>query len=151
MTLHRPRPRRPDSARGTTPDETPVARAPVIQALTAGGGRQGDALTVTISGSGLGGTTGVEFGDGISVTDLTVVSDDEISARISIDGGAAAGDRDVTVTTPGGRYTMIGGFVVDEAGAGMQLWVYLVAVAGGVVGLGLLASLAVWLRRRLAR
>ena len=116
-----------------------------------GSGRQGDVLTVTITGSGLSGATGLDFGDGIEITQLTVVSDSEISAEISIEPDAAAGKRDVTVTTPGGTGTVLGGFTVSKAGTGVHLWIFVAGVAGGLAGLGLLASLGVGLRRRRAK
>lgn len=125
--------------------------APVIQGLVASSGRQGDSLAVTISGANLAGATAVGFGPGVVVTEFNVGSGGEITARITIGRGAEVGQRDVTVTTPGGTGTASGLFEVTAAGATVHLWVYLVAVAGGLAGLGLLASLIVWWRRRLAR
>ena len=55
------------------------------------------------------------------------------------------------MTTPSGTGTSPGGFTVNDTGSRVHLWVYLVAVAGGLVGLGVLASLGVWLKRRLAK
>ncbi len=126
-------------------------REPAIAALAADSGRPGDRLTVSITGLNLEGATGVDFGAGISVSGFTVVGDGEITARIAIDEGAGPGARDVTVTTPRGTATARGAFRVDGAGAGVHLWVYLVAGLGGLVGLGILTSLAIWIVRRRPR
>ena len=128
-----------------------VSGAPTIASLTANHGRPGDDLTVTVSGSRLTGTTAVSFGAGIVVNNFRVVSDTEITAKVSIGTGAAAGKRDVTVTTPQGTATSRGGFTVSDSSARVHLWVYPVAVAGGLIGLGLVAALAVWLLRRPAK
>ncbi len=128
-----------------------VVGAPTIASLTANHGRPGDDLTVTVSGSSLTGTTAVSFGAGIVVNNFRVVSDTEITAKITIGTEAAAGQRDVTVTTPQGTATSRGGFTVSDASARVHLWVYPVAVAGGLIGLGLVAALAVWLLRRPAK
>ncbi|PPD57305.1 tandem-95 repeat protein [Dehalogenimonas etheniformans] len=68
---------------------------------------------VTITGTGFNGATKVSFGAGITVTELTVVSDTEISVKITISSKTKAGTRDVTVTTSGGSGTLKGGFTVS--------------------------------------
>lgn len=128
-----------------------AAGPPVIAGIVAGHGRAGDDLTVIITGSNLAGATAVDFGEGIAVSELQVASDTRMTARIVIAGDAAAGKRDVTVTAPSGTGASPGGFEVSAAGSRVHLWVYLVAAAGGLAGLGALASLAVWLRRRPAK
>ena len=139
------------SAAPTTPPVVTPGGAPVIGSLVADHGQPGDELTVTITGSSLAGATAVAFGEGIAVSEFRVVSDTEVTAKIAIDSDATTGKRDVTVTTPSGTGASPGGFTVNDTGSRVHLWVYLVAVAGGLVGLGLLASLGVWLRRRLAK
>lgn len=136
---------------GAADGEPVVPAVPVISAVVADHGQPGDELTVTITGSNFTGATAVGFGDRISVSDFRVESDTEITARIAIAGDAAAGTRDVAVTTPSGTGTSPGGFEVRETGSRVDLWVYLVAGAGGLLGLGLLTSLAVWMRRRRAK
>lgn len=124
---------------------------PSIGSLVADNGRPGDELTVTIAGSNLSGATALSFGAGITINEFRVVSDTEITVQIAIASGAEAGDRDVTVTTAQGTGTAPGAFTVNEVGSEVQLWVYLVAVVGGIAVLGLVASLAVWLLRRPAK
>jgi hypothetical protein len=80
-----------------------------------------------------------------------VVGDTEITVRIAIASGANAGPRDVTVATPNGTGTAPGAFSVNEVGSKVHLWVYLASVAGGLAGLGIVGTLAIWLRRRSAR
>ncbi len=128
-----------------------AAGAPVVAGVEADHGRPGDELTVTITGSNLAGATSVALGEGIAVSEVRVVSDSQVTARIVIQSDASPGKRDVAVTAPSGTGTSPGGFEVSGAGSRVHLWVYLVAVAGGLLGLGLLASLAVWLRRRTAK
>jgi hypothetical protein len=124
---------------------------PYIINLQADNGRAGDDLTVTISGANLGGATAVDFGSGITISEYGVVSESEITASIAIGSEAATGKRTISVTTPRGTASIPGGFEVRDAGTRAHLWVYLAAAAGGLAGLGLLASFGLWLRRRLAR
>ncbi len=130
------------------PSDATPGNGPLIAGLTAAGGRPGDELTVDITGSGLGGATAVSFGAGIAVRGFRLVSDSEIAVTITIDSAAEAGKRDVAVTTPRGVAMVPGGFKVNEAGSRVHLWVYLVSVAGGLVGLGILAWFELRLRRR---
>ncbi len=122
--------------------------APSIGGVVANNGRRGDDITVTISGANLSGATAVSFGAGITINDLRVVSDTEITVKLSITSGAEAGKRDVTVATPAGTATSLGGFTVTGGGGRVHLWVYLVAAAGGVAVLGVIASVAIWVLRR---
>jgi hypothetical protein len=75
---------------------------------------QGETLDVTITGSNLVGATEVDLGDGIAVNSYTVESATQIEANITIDMGASAGPRDVSVTTPEGVGTLAGGFTIRE-------------------------------------
>ncbi len=139
---------------------TTTGQTPHIESLMAYSGRQGQALTVKITGSNLGRTTRVDFGDGIEVTGFTVLSDREIRASIVVKSGAESTARKVTVTTPSGAatYAVPGGFLtgmpVDRApddGPTVHLWVYL-ASAGGLAVVGVVAGgLGLGLRRRASR
>ena len=129
---------------------TTTGREPMVVSLMADNGRQGESMTVTITGANLTAATGVAFGEGITVTEYRVVGDSEITVKISIESDAATGERNITVTTPWGTATAPGGFQVNGPSSGVRLWVYLVAVAGGVLGLSALATLGIWLKRRLA-
>ena len=114
---------------------------PVVRSVMADSGRQGDDLTVTITGTNLDGATAVTFGEGIAVNRLQVMSASVLTVDISIDSEAAKGLRDVAVTTPRGTGTMGGGFEVRDGGKPLSLWVYLAAGAGGLLALGVLGAI----------
>ncbi|MDD4924267.1 MAG: IPT/TIG domain-containing protein [Dehalococcoidales bacterium] len=77
--------------------------------------RQGTTLNVTITGANFTDTSAIQFGAGISVNSFTVIAADQITVNITISSGAATGSRNVTVTTPGGSYTLPNGFTVKQA------------------------------------
>jgi hypothetical protein len=124
---------------------------PSVVAVVADKGSPSDELIVSISGSNLSGVISVDFGSGITVKDIWLVGDGEITARIAIDGDAEFGARDVSVTTSGGMDTKIGGFTVAAASPGWHWWSYLAAIVGGLMVLCMLVYFAAWLVRRLAR
>jgi hypothetical protein len=65
-------------------------------------GTRGTAIPVTLTGSGLTGTTAVNVsGGGVTVSAVTVVSDTQVTATFMFTGGAA-GARNVTTTGPAG-------------------------------------------------
>jgi hypothetical protein len=130
---------------------TALSKAPWVGGVMATNGRQGDDVTVTISGSNLSSATAVDFGSGITVSDFRVVSDSEMTAKIAIGSEAEPGARDISVTTPWGTATIPGGFVVTDIGSRLHLWVFLVAGFGGLAALVILASSGIWLKRRLAK
>ena len=76
------------------------------------------------------------------------MSDTEMTVRLTIGSEAELGARDFTVTTPLGTASSPGGFTVNEAASWVHLWIYLAVALGCVVALGMVATLAVWLRRR---
>ena len=127
---------------------SPGGGAPVVEGLAADSGRRGETLTVTITGSNLKEATAVSFGAGITIKEFRAVSDTEMTVRLIIGSEAELGDRDFTVTTPMGTATSPGGFTVNKAASWAHLWVYLAVALGGVVGLGMVATLAIRLRRR---
>lgn len=69
-------------------------------------------MTVIITGTHFTGATAVSFGADIVVISFTVDSDTQITAIIRIPLTAALGARDVSVTTPWGTGTLVGGFTV---------------------------------------
>ncbi len=91
--------------------------APTLTSVAPGTGSQGQTLQVVLTGSGyFGGITTVSFGAGITIDQVTVTSFSSITVTITINGAAALGARDVTVTNPapgGGSATLAGGFVVS--------------------------------------
>ena len=88
---------------------------PRITSLSTDSANQGATLTVTISGANFTGASGVQFGNGISINTFSVLSPSQITANITVATGAAAGTRDVSVTTPGGSFVLPGGFTIKQA------------------------------------
>lgn len=130
------------------PDTDSDSAPPTITSLVSNIGRPGQELTMTITGANLTGATAVSLGAGIVISAFTVASDTEITARIAIGSAAEAGPRDVTMVTPHGTITATGAFTVEGAESKSHLWVYPAAAVGGLAGLGMLASLGIWLARR---
>ncbi len=127
---------------------SPGGGVPVVEGLAADSGRRGEALTVTITGFNLKGATAVSFGAGVTIKEFRAVSDTEMMVKITIGREAELGARDFTVTTPLGTATSPGGFTVNEAASWAHLWIYLAVALGCVVGLGVVAMLAIRQRRR---
>ncbi|MBT3362749.1 MAG: hypothetical protein HN929_03190 [Chloroflexi bacterium] len=104
------------SASFTIEQETQsTADAPAITSVSPASGKQGNTLTVTITGTYFTGATAVSLGSGISTNSYTVVSSTRITANITIAADATQGTRTVTVTTPIDNDTLSGGFAVEEA------------------------------------
>jgi hypothetical protein len=77
--------------------------APTLTSISPTSGVQGNAINVTLTGTNfLAGATVAVSGSGVTVSNVTVVSGTSITATFTIDGGAATGARNVTVTTAGG-------------------------------------------------
>jgi len=93
-----------------------VAFQPLITAVSPAGAPAGAAnVTLTLAGSGFGGTTSVTFlrnnatDLAITVTNLTVnASGTQATLTLAIAAGAPAGGRVIRVTTPGGSSTAAG-------------------------------------------
>ena len=88
--------------------------APGITSASPSSGYPGNSFSVTINGTNLSGATTVNFGSGITTNSFTVGSSTQITATIDISGSAVPGTRDISVTTPGGTATLVGGFSVLE-------------------------------------
>ncbi len=95
-----------------------VAGLPVIASVSPGQGAPGDTISVTITGAGFTGATAVSFGAGITTNSLTVDSASQITASITIGNEAAAGAREVTVTTQSGTGSLAAAFNVALPDAG---------------------------------
>ncbi len=80
----------------------PAANAPVITSVSPTSINIGDpATTVTITGTGLTGTSAVTFsGTLVTAGTPTVVDDTQVTVPVTAAAGASAGDRTMTVTTP---------------------------------------------------
>jgi hypothetical protein len=87
--------------------------APIVSGVTPSTGLQGETIIgIIIAGSNFTGATVVDFGADITVVGFLVDTDIQITAIIVIDPAAALGDRDVSVTGPGGTGTLFDGFTV---------------------------------------
>jgi hypothetical protein len=88
---------------------------PVTTSITPGQGNQETSFTVIIDGINLSGTSEVQLGTGIIVNKVNVLSAKQVSADINVTAEAATGTRDVTITTPGGDFTLPNSFTVKPA------------------------------------
>jgi len=96
-------------------DWTPPV-VPTVASVTPNTGRQEDVIpNVALVGTNFIGATAVSFGAGISVTGFSVVDDSHILADLDISAGASPGVRTVSVTSPGGTGSLVGGFTVLTA------------------------------------
>jgi Concanavalin A-like lectin/glucanases superfamily/HpiC1 cyclase/MBG domain/Bacterial Ig-like domain/Cep192 domain 4/WD40-like Beta Propeller Repeat len=94
---------------------TVTAGTPVLLSVTPASGQQGQQVTVSITGQFthfLQGATVATFGQGITVTSLTVNSSTSATAVISIDAAAPTGASAVQVTTGSEAVTLNNGFTV---------------------------------------
>src|SRR6267142_2658321 len=88
---------------------------PVITAVSPNTGKQGDTVTVAVTGQFTHfaqGATQVDFGPGLSITALTVHSATSLSAQASISSTEPVGARHLTVTTAAEAVTLDNGFTV---------------------------------------
>jgi hypothetical protein len=92
-----------------------VVAMPTVSSVVPTQAVQGQALTVTITGTNLLGVTTVDFGPGITTNGFTVDSDTQITASIAVSGSATVGARDVSVTNAAGTATLTSGFTVNPA------------------------------------
>lgn len=76
---------------------------PTLTAVSPSSGVQGSTVAVTLTGTNfVDGATVAVSGEGVTVSDVVIASATSITATLTIDAGAAAGARNVTVTTAGG-------------------------------------------------
>ena len=93
------------------------------QAVSPSAGKQGDTVTVAITGQFTHfapGITQVDFGPGFSVTGLTVNSATSLLVQLSISNVAPVGSTHVTVTTAGEVVTLNNGFLVTPQILGLN-------------------------------
>jgi subtilisin family serine protease len=76
--------------------------APIVGSVSPSSGTRGTTVGVTLGGLNFETGATVDFGAGIAVSGVTVVSTSSLSATLTISAGAALGARSVTVTNPGG-------------------------------------------------
>ena len=76
---------------------------PQISSLSPSSATAGQTVNLVISGTNLGGTTGIQFSPSANITVTGIgASASQVSATVAIDAAAAAGTRSVSVTGPGG-------------------------------------------------
>jgi len=90
---------------GTSGAVTYTVLGPVLTSIAPTSALRGQAVPVSIFGSGLTGTTAVNVSGGgsVAVSGITVVSDTQVNATFTISAGASGTARNVTVTAPGGN------------------------------------------------
>jgi hypothetical protein len=97
-------------------DQALAVFVPTISSIAPNQGTPGAAVSVTINGSGFAAGTSLSVGAGIAVSNLTVRSPTQLTARLTIASGAALAARNVTVTNLEGRSgALAGGFTVAAA------------------------------------
>ncbi len=87
---------------GTSNTVTFTVTTTSLSSINPASGMRGTSVNVTLTGSGLTGATSLTAGGGIAVSAMTVVNDTTVTAKFAIANGAGAGNRTVTITTPGG-------------------------------------------------
>jgi hypothetical protein len=94
-----------------------VLALPVLSSISPSSGLQGNTISVTITGTNLSGASAVSFnGTGLTVSNITVISDTQITAAVTIASDAATGSRDLTVTTAAGISSpLAGSFTVNAS------------------------------------
>jgi len=119
---------------------------PVISSVNPARGNPGDTLDVLINGSNLDGATAVSFGGEVAVNGFSNRSSTQIAARVTVSINAAAGVKDVSVTTGGGTGILAGSFTVNE-GPMSVVFVALIWV-GIALAVGILVIVIRTLRRK---
>jgi hypothetical protein len=104
------------TTRGTSNAVTFTVEArpsPTLTSINPASGKQGTAVNVTLAGANfaVGATVGVS-GTGVTVSNVKVVTPDQITATFTIQGAAAPGPLNVTVTTTSGTSNAVT-FTVD--------------------------------------
>jgi len=88
---------------GTSGSQTFTVLGPALTSISPTSGARGTSVAITLTGSGLTGTTAINVsGAGVTVSGLTVVNDTSVTATFTITAGAGLTARTVSVTAPGG-------------------------------------------------
>jgi subtilisin family serine protease len=97
-------------------DQALAVFVPTVSSIAPNQGAPGAAVSVTINGSGFAAGSSLSVGAGIAVSNLTLRSATQLTATLTIAGGAALAARNVTVTNLEGRSgALAGGFTVTAA------------------------------------
>ncbi len=88
---------------GTSNAVTFTVKAAVLTSIAPNTGARGASIPVTLTGTGLTGTTAITVsGTGVTVSGITVVNDTTVTATFTITATATLSARTVSVTAPGG-------------------------------------------------
>ena len=91
---------------------------PVLTSIAPASGNRDGTVPITLTGSGLTGTTAINVsGGGITVSGLTVVSDTSVTATLAISRNASAGARNVTTTSMAGTSNAVTFTVIVPPGS----------------------------------
>jgi subtilisin family serine protease len=97
-------------------DQALAVFVPLLTAVTPTQASQGQTVAVTVRGAGFAAGATLSAGEGITTTNVDVVSSTELTATFSVAAGAVPGPRPVTVTNPSGaRAVLTDGFTVGLA------------------------------------
>jgi hypothetical protein len=91
---------------------TVLQSPPTITSINPRESNRGIILFVYITGTSFHGATSVSFGDDVTVNSFNMDTPTQITAIVTIDADAATGVRDVSVATPAGTATVVGGFTI---------------------------------------
>jgi hypothetical protein len=100
--------------------------APTLTSISPDHHTRGSSFTVTLTGTGLTGTSAVNVTRpgggtvGVTVSNIVVVSDTTVTATFTIAGGANVSDRNVTVTTTGGTSNAVVFHIVTPSLTGIS-------------------------------
>ena len=86
--------------------------SPLALAISPSEGIAGQTVHITISGANFSGATAISLGPGIDIAGFQTESDDLLTAEVAINAGAAAGPRDLTITTSAGLAALPDAFQV---------------------------------------
>lgn len=92
--------------------------SPTVTSITPNTGLRGETVAVTVTGTGfVSGSSTLNLGANIAISDLVIVSPTQITATLTIDVAATTGARNVSVSNPapgGGTGTLFNGFTVQN-------------------------------------
>jgi IPT/TIG domain len=98
---------------GTSGTVTYTITGPTISSITPNSGTKPSTVPVTISGTGLTGTTAIAAGTGVTASNIVVVNDHTVTANFVISAAATTGGHSVTLTSAAGASTA-GTFTVNN-------------------------------------
>jgi len=85
----------------------PVPPSPTLTDIQPSWGVQGTSVSLTMTGTGFISPAVSVSGSGITVSDVHSVTESSLSATLTLDSGAAPGNREITATTAGGTSTSL--------------------------------------------